>query len=263
MHPSRSPLNPWRPVRVVFAVLAAVAVLTGCTTVGSSAVETSAVEPRIRVVVDESGSARISVALLAGFANALELEAGDALTARLETGTPIELTEGASEVFGASTAYFATLSGAMPGDAIVLAWSRAGQVSAPNTRIVVPEAVRGVSTGGTEFGFDDDVPVAWTPEAPGDAVDARLRLVACDALDADELAAARFLAGFPATFPIEDGAGTFEPVLATGASTACSAVLEVGRSSSTIDLDPAFGGLRDRSSVVQLGAEVAVVFAEP
>jgi hypothetical protein len=40
-------------------------------------------------------------------------------------------------------------------------------------------------------------------------------------------------------------------------------VLEVGRSSDAIDLDPAFDGLRDRSSVVQLGAELPVVFAEP
>lgn len=250
-------------MRAILVALASVAGLVGCTTVGSGAVETSAVEPRIRVVVDAAGSARVSVALLTGFANALKLEAGEAWTARLEGGTPIELTEVGSDVFGASPAYAASLAGVASGDTIVLAWSRAGQVDAPNTRVVVPEPLSGAATGGAAFGFGDDVPVTWTPDAPGDQVDVRLRLVACDGLDADELAAARFLAGFPDTFPIEDGAGTFEPALATGASTACSAVVEVGRSSSAIDLDPAFGGLRDRSSVVHLGAEVAVTFAEP
>ena len=105
--------------------------------------------------------------------------------------------------------------------------------------------------------------MTWTPDGSGDEVDVRLRLVACDGLDADQLEAARFLAGFPATFPIEDGAATFEPVLVVGAATSCTAVLEVGRATAAIDLDPAFGGLRDRSSAVQLGAAVPLTFAAP
>lgn len=252
-----------RPVRCGFAAFASVALLAACATVGSGSVATSSVEPRIRVVVGEGGEARVSVALLTGFANALALEGGDVLSARLGSGTPVELTERTDEVFGASTAYFAALAGATAGDEIVLAWSRVEGESAPDTRITVPEVVGGVATVGATFGFDDDVVVTWTPDASGDAVDVRLRLVACDGLSADELEAARFLAGFPTTFPIADGTGTFEPVLVTGTSTTCSAVLEVGRSSDAIDLDPAFGGLRDRSSVVRLGAGVPLVFAEP
>lgn len=252
-----------RPFRCSLAAFASVAVLAACTTVGSGPVETSAVEPRIRVVVDEGGDARISVALLTGFANALELEAGDVLTARLGSGAPVVLTQRTDEVFGASTAYFATLAGAASGDEIVLAWSRTDQESAPDTRIKIPAVLGGVATEGTAFGFDDDVVVMWTADGSGDDVDVRLRLVACDGLDADELEAARFLAGFPTTFPIADGVGTFEPVLLIGASTTCSAVLEVGRSSAAIDLDPAFGGLRERSSAVQLAAGISLVFAEP
>ena len=256
-------MQPPRSIRTGIAALVSVALLAACSTVGSGAVETSAVEPRIRVVVDEGGSARISVALLTGFANALELEAGDVLTARLEAGALVTLTAGTDEVFGASTAYFATLPGAMPGNQIVLSWSRADQESAPTTRIVIPASLSGAATVETAFGFDDDVVVTWTPDGSSDAVDVRLRLEACDGLTADELEAARFLAGFPTTFPIGDGTGTFEPLLATGASTTCSAVLEVGRSTDAIDLDPAFGGLRDRSSVVRFGTVLPVVFSEP
>lgn len=252
-----------RPFRCGITALASVVVLAACATVGSGPVETSAVEPRIRVVVDAAGDAHVSVALLTGFANALELEGGDVLTARLGSGAPVVLTERTDEVFGASTAYFAALAGAATGDEIVLAWSRTDQESAPDTRIAIPPVLGGVATEGTTFGFDDDVVVTWTADGSGDDVDARLRLVSCDGLDADELEAARFLAGFPTTFPIADGTGTFEPLLVTGSSTTCSAVLEVGRSTGAIDLDPAFAGLRDRSSVVRFGADVPLVFAEP
>lgn len=251
------------PFRTWFVALASVAVLGACTTVGSGAVETSAVEPRIRVVVDPSGSVRMSVALLTGFANALELQDGDVLTARREAGVPVALTAGTDEVFGASTAYFADLTGATSGDEIVLSWSRTEQESALGTRIVVPASLDGVATAHAAFGFDDDVVVTWTPDGSGDDVDVRLRLEACDGLTADELEVARFLAGFPTVFPIAGGTGTFEPVLAIGASTTCSAMLEVGRSSDAIDLDPAFGSLRVRSSVVRVGAAIPLVFTEP
>ena len=256
-------MQPTRSIRAAFAASAAIALLAACATVGSIGVETSAVEPRIRLVVDEGGTARISVALLTGLANALVLEGGDVLTARLATGTPVALSAGSGEVFGASTAYVAALDGAMPGDEVVVSWSRADQVSAPATRIEVPAALGGVATVGASFGFDDDVAVTWTPDGSGDEVDVRLRLVACDGLDADELEAARFFSGFPATFPIAAGAAAFEPVLVVGAATSCTAVLEVGRATTAIDLDPAFGRLRDRSSAVQLGAAVPLTFAAP
>jgi hypothetical protein len=255
-------MRPLRPFIVVVTALAATA-LVACTTIDSGAVATSDVQPRIRVVVDETGTAQVSVALLSGFANVLELQAGELLSARLGAGAPVALTVGDGEVFGAPTAYFATLNGAMPGNEIVLSWSRPDQESAPDTRIVVPPTLAGVATSGTAFEFDDDVMLFWTPDGSGDAVDVRLRLVACDGLDADEFAAARFLAGFPSTFAIADGAGTFEPALLAGAATSCDAVLEVGRSREAIDLDPAFDGLRDRSSVVHLAAEIPVVFVAP
>lgn len=252
-----------RSIRAALAALASVAALAACTTVDSGPVATSDVQPRIRVVVDAGGTAHVSVALLTGFASALELQSGESLTARLEAGPPVALSFGTGEVFGASAAYFATLDGATVGDEIVLSWTRPDGVDAPATTVVVPEPLSDVATAGAAFGFDDDVGVSWAPDASGDEVDARLRLEACDDLDADELEAARFLGGFPTTFPIEDGAGTFEPILLVGASTTCSAVLEIGRSSDAIDLDPAFAGLRARSSVVQLATAVALVFAEP
>ena len=255
-------MQPKRSIRAASAAFAAAA-LAACATVGSIGVETSAVEPRIRLVVDEGGTARISVALLTGFANALELEGGEVLTARIASGAPVALTAESGEAFGASTAYAAVLDGATPGDEVVLSWSRTDQVSAPATRIAVPASLGGVATVGAAFDFDDDVAVTWTPDGTGDDVDVRLRLVACDGLDADQLEAARFFAGFPVTFPIEDGAATFEPVLVIGAATSCTAVLEVGRATLGIDLDPAFGGLRDRSSAVQLGAAVPLTFAAP
>lgn len=248
-----------------FVVWAATSLLLvgGCASTDSGPVPTSDVRPAIRVVVDTVGDARIEVTLRSGF-RVLTLTDGETLTVRLNDDAPVTMVQGTG-AFGLSATYVADIVGDAIGadDTLTIAWNRTELTDAPATVVTVPPRLSGPGVTDTSLTFDDDVSVTWTPDGLGGEVDARLVVTACTGDTPEDLAAIAFLAGFPDTFDLDAGSGTMDAIVLGTEFAPCTAIVEIGRATGDIDLDPAFDGLDSQSSVVHLGAEVGVTFDVP
>lgn len=247
----------------VAAATAVTLLVAGCASIDSAPVATSDVQPSIRVVVDTSGDARVEVTLRSGF-RVLDLTEGESLTVRLNGGAPVTMVAGTG-AFGLNSTYVAEIDASIDaGDDLTIAWNRVDLVDAPATVVTVPAPLSGARVTNAALSFDDDVALTWTPDGLGGEVDARVVVTSCAGASAEDLAAIAFFAGFPDTFPLADGAGEMDAiVLDPDGVTQCDAVVEVGRATADIDLDPAFDRLDSQSVVVHLGAEVDVTYGAP
>jgi hypothetical protein len=243
--------------------LALVAALAACSVEDAAGVATSAISPRIRVASFPDGRVEVSVALRYGFASVLVLPDGDGLTVRREGGAAVAMVAG-EDALGAA-AYLATVDGVGPGDALIVALTRANEEGAPATRLTVPADFTLTSpTDGAAFESGAAVPLSWPPEAGAGVVDARLVARSCSGGDDDTFAFVAFINGLPATFDLSAGAGSLANRTLIGDAASCAFDLRVGRGGGAVELDPAFAGLAPGSAVVRLAEVVRIdVVAAP
>lgn len=245
-----------RRILVVAAVTAVLAVLlTACTTVSSSGIATSAINPRIYVESRPGGATDVYVALLHGFNEALQLSGWDTLTVSLDGGAATTMTFG-SDLVGAP-AYVAHLTGVVPGDTVTIALTRSDEADAPNTVVTIPANTVSVTspTANASLSYSGDVPVAWTPSVGSGRVAARLAVVSCTQYTSTETAALDTLFHTPSLKPQSDGSVDLFFDVGDHSGT-CDLEALVGSATGNIALDPAFGTLNGLSASVRLGAPV-------
>lgn len=246
--------------RAVVVLPLVLALLASCSSIESGEVPTESLEPWIRVV-STADATEVVVALLGpGFGqNYVTLVAGDALTVRVGDGTPVPLAVTSPGTTNAR--YRAELGPVAPGTELTVALERTRHADAPATRVVVPATPTGVAVpGGPVFALDEDVVATWDPFDDDGAV-VRLHVTSCLDATPEETESVQAIAEL---LSAEDYAGTegtgttsFPPV-----AFECDADVLVGRYTTVVDLDPAFGGVDGRSRTTRFGPGIPVSFRE-
>lgn len=227
---------------------------------------TADIEPKVRVVSTAGEGTEVTVVLFRGslpFAT-YRLQAGERLTASTPDGTTVELERGVDmSSWLRRNAYVGSLPETRPGDDVVIALTRAGAESAPDTVVRVPGEIRVTRPGaGDERTLNDSFSVAWEPLASGE-VELRFRVEACEGLDSEAFDDLRTERGF-AQLPLSDGSTGLATLTfsAPDETERCEADVLVGRVGDAIALDAAFGELRDSSRAVRVSAPLPLVFGE-
>lgn len=145
------------------------------------------------------------------------------------------------------------------GSDLVIALTRFGEESAPETRVEIPTAPAVTApTAGASFTAGADFEVAWEPFAE-DSVEVRFALTACADLEPDEFAVLAAIAALPGSLkPGSDG--SVQTSFPAGAEVECTADLLVGGVTTDVTLDPAFAGLRGTSRIVREAEPIGLVF---
>ena len=257
-----------RNVRSVVA--AALVLLLGACASEPARLATADIEPKVRVVSTAGESTEVTVVLFQGsgpFAT-YRLQSGERLTVTPPGGAAVEMTPGTDmSAWLRRNAYVATLPETRPGDELVIAFERVGEVDAPNTLVrVAGEIAVTRPAPGDERTFDESFSVAWEPLGSGQ-VELRFAVDDCEGLDEgelEELRVQRGFVGFPFGAPLSSGETGLATVTFSAPSAAerCEADLLVGRTSDAIALDPAFGELRDDSRSVRVSAVVPLVISQ-
>ena len=244
----------WVVLVLVLALLAA------CSSIESGEVPTESLEPWVRVV-STSERTEVAVALLGpGFGqNYVTLVEGDVMTVRVGDEAPVSLAVTSPGTTNAR--YRAELGPVAPGTELTIALQRNRYADAPATRVVVPPAPTGVAVvGGPVFALDEDVIVTWDP-FDDDRVALRLAVTECLDATPDQFEFVRGLSDALLDKDFVGSVGTggigFPPV-----AFECDADVLVGRYTTVVDLDPAFGGVDGRSRTIRFGPEIAVSFRE-
>jgi hypothetical protein len=233
------------------------AVLVGCSAIESFDVPTSSIEPWIRVVSTPVAT-EVEVALLGpGFGqNFITLGSADVLSVAIGAGAPVALT--VTDPRTVNTRYVASLPAVAPGTELVFGLTRVDFDDAPQTRVVVPVApvVTGPAADST-FSNADDVNVTWVPFAD-DQVELRLAVTTCFDATADEEDTVRALVDLlDETY---DGTAATGTISFLGVDLACDADLLVGRFTTEIDLDPAFGDVDGRTRTIRAADPIPLSF---
>jgi hypothetical protein len=239
-----------RFVRHMWAALAALGLLVGCSQGDTVGVATSEIHPQVRVV-SSATSTEVTVVLFrgaTGFAR-LQLTDDEALTVRPAGGDPVSMNVQAPGTL--SVRYGATLPAVAPGDQLVIALTRGFEADAPATRLTIPVAPAVTAPdAGSLLRPDQPFTVAWTPFDDG-AVEVRFALTSCVDLTADEFDVVAVVVGLPGQLtdgPVGETEVTF---FAGNDSLSCDADLLVGRVGDDVDPDAALGGLRSGSRIVR------------
>ena len=148
------------------------------------------------------------------------------------------------------------------GSDLVIALTRFGEESAPETRVEIPTAPAVTApTAGASFTAGADFEVAWEPFAE-DSVEVRFALTACADLEPDEVAILAAIVALPGSLtPGSDGTASTRFLTGAHGDLECTADLLVGRVTTDVTLDPAFAGLRGVSRIVREAEPVGLHFA--
>ena len=156
-------------------------------------------------------------------------------------------------------AYLASLPALAPGTEVVIALERVGEVDAPNTLVRIPEEIEvGAPESDAVLTVGESFTLEWTPFDPGQ-VELRYAVGTCSGLDAEDLEDLRTARAYPLALRSGD-AGSASLSFAAAEAERCEADLLVGRVADTIDLDPAFRGLRGASRAVRVSEPLPLVF---
>ncbi len=257
-------------MRNTFIVVASLAVLLGACTREPLVVATADLEPKVRVVSTVGVGTEVTLVLFRDLVATYDLLPGERLTAAPDGGTPVVMTPGVDDsAWLRRQAYVATLPEVGPRQDVVITFERPqdGEVLEIVARVPGEIAVTRPAAG-EERTLNEPFAVAWEP-LPGDQVEFRFDVAACDGLDAEQFADLRTEAGF-AVLPLADGTlGLGGVVLsAPDEATGCAADLLVGRAwdGGDILVDEAFGELRGQSRTVRVSRVLPLTFepaAEP
>jgi len=226
-------------------------------------VATADIQPKVRVVSVAGGATEVTVVLFrtGALAGTYELALGERLTVTPAGGDTVALRPGVdASVVTEPDAYVATLPSLAPGTELVLVLERPGDDAAPRTTVRIPdEIVVSEPAAGTTVSFGESFTVRWQSLASGQ-VELRYDLQRCDALDAEAFEDARVVRARP--LPLRDGGAESASIAFPRPDEAerCEADLLVGRTSSVIELDPAFGGLAGASRAVRVTAPIPLAF---
>jgi hypothetical protein len=246
--------------RLVVVVSIALALLVACSASDAVDVPTSAIQPQFRIVSSANGDTTVRVDLFrSGFgSDRLRLTGGDALTVSVDGGPATTLTLQSDGTLNQH--YAATLTGVAIGSDLVIALTRFGEESAPETRVEIPTAPAVTApTAGASFTAGADFEVAWEPFAE-DSVEVRFALTACADLEPDEAAILAAIVALPGGLTA-GSAGTVQKSFASAEELECTADLLVGRVTTDVTLDPAFAGLRGTSRIVREAEPIDLLFA--
>ena len=245
--------------RLVVLVSVALALLVGCSASDAVDVPTSAIQPQFRIVSSANGDTTVRVDLFrSGFgSDRMRLTGGDVLTVSVDGGPATTLTIQSDGTLNQH--YAATLTGVAIGSDLVIALTRFGEESAPETRVEIPTAPAVTApTAGASFTAGTEFEVAWEPFAE-DSVEIRFALTTCADLEPDEFAILAVFAGLPGSLkPGSDG--SVQTSFPAGAEVECTADLLVGGVTTDVTLDPAFAGLRGTSRIVREAEPIGLVF---
>ena len=247
-------------IRFLVVVSIALVLLVGCSASDAVDVPTSAIQPQVRIVSSATGDATVRVDLFrSGFgSDRLRLTGGDALTVSVDGGPAMTLTLQSEETVNQH--YAAALSGVTIGSELVIALTRVGEESAPETRVVIPAApVVNAPTAGSPFTAGVDFEVVWESFAE-DSVEVRFALTACVDLEPDEVTLLEAIAALPGALTPGPN-GSVDKRFPAAAEVECTADLLVGRVTTDVDLDPAFAGLRGVSRIVREAEPIPLTFA--
>lgn len=226
-------------------------------------VATADIQPKVRVVSVAGGATEVTVVLFRTgvFTGTFELAIGERLTVTPAGGDTVALRPGVdASVVTEPDAYTATLPPLAPGTELVIALERPGDVSAPRTTVRIPdEIVVSEPAAATTVSFGEAFTVRWQSLASGQ-VELRYDLQRCDALDAEAFEDARAARARPLALRDGDAESTSVTFPRPDEAERCEADLLVGRTSTVIDLDPAFGGLAAASRAVRVTAPIPLVF---
>ncbi|TVR88712.1 MAG: hypothetical protein EA416_13170, partial [Trueperaceae bacterium] len=119
-------------------VSVALALLVGCSASDAVDVPTSAIQPQFRIVSSANGDTTVRVDLFrSGLgSDRLRLTGGDALAVSVDGGPATTLTLQSVETVNQH--YAATLTGVASGSELMVALTRFGEESAPETRVEIP-----------------------------------------------------------------------------------------------------------------------------
>jgi len=232
------------------------------------------IQPKVRVVSVAGEGTDVTVVLYSGdlLFKTYRLQAGERLIATAPDGTSVELERGVDmSAFLRRNAYVGRLPEVLPREDVVISFERPdGYAPAPTTVVRIPREI-----GVTRPTASDNVrtlnetfTVAWDGFSD-DEVELSYRVDTCDGLDAEALDDLRVERGFVSSSLLTGGTGidgatgiTTTSFTAPDEATSCSADLIVGRVGDAIDLDPAFGPLRDDSRAVRVSRVVPMLFTE-
>ena len=228
-------------------------------------VATADLTPRVRVVSTAGVGVEVTVVLFrAGIAGGTyELGFDERLSVTPSGGAAVAMRPGIDRSLATEPdAYLATLPDLAPGTELVIALERDDDaaVSALRTALRIPGeiAVRAPDPD-TVLPFGESFTVRWEALATGQ-VELRYDLQRCEDTPQevfDEAVAAR---GRPLALRDGDAESTSVTFPRPEDATRCEADLLVGRSSGTIDLDPAFRELGAGSRAVRVSAPLPLVF---
>lgn len=252
-----------RPLRSCF-VLSAVLVLGACAPVEGVRVPTDAMRVDVRLLAYPAPRAsHLTIGFVTGPQNRrVDLESGAWVEVEHD-GSTFVASRGAGPGLIDGVAYLVELPDVDVDDVVAFRLQRPVEVDSGDSELFVPpRPALNAPMGGEVYGYGDSVPVAWNVGL-GDGVWMRAMPVACEDLEADEVALLALVFGQPVR--VDDSGAAALPIGNPGATgyPTCTFEVQVGYVREFVDLAPEFLGQGD-VEVVSLAAPVEVtVFGTP
>jgi len=250
-------------MRNIWIAVAAALLLAACSR-EPLVVATADLEPKVRVVSTAGAGTEVTLVLFRDLLATYDLLPGERLTAAPDGGTPVVMTPGVDgSAWLRRRAYVATLPEVGPRQDVVITFERPQDGEVLEIVARVPGEVRVTRPeAGDERTLNEPFTVVWDT-LPGDQVEFRFDVAACDGLDVEQLEDLRTEAGF-AALPLTDGTLGLANLTfsAPDDATRCAADLLVGRAwdGGDILVDEAFGALRGQSRTVRVSRVLPLSF---
>ncbi len=156
----------------IIYLVACLLAISACSVTESDNIKSKGIEAKFAVKARGNGQTTVTGELKTGsgpLATDLDLHNGDQLTV---TAQGISKTMQAEKNLFKGITYVAEFNFDTGGPEFVIALNRPDDISAPNSRVTLPEALEfTLPADNTRVGFDTDLDISWQPEGLSDSVD--------------------------------------------------------------------------------------------